>query len=78
MSSNFYKWQVISYRQEKNRLDSNKHFIFSGQVITLWHAETGGVLCYDELSSKKKGNPCYVRIFKGLDEADKITTNCLF
>lgn len=64
MSSNYYKWQVISYRQIKNNQDFIR-YLYVRNVITLTHAETGGILCYDELSAKRVGNPCYVRIFKG-------------
>lgn len=56
----------------------NNKLIFSGQVITLTHAETGGALCFDEMSYKKPGCPIFARIFKGFDDSDKITTNCLF
>jgi len=77
MSENFYKWRVISYRQIKDKKDA-KNFLFSGEVITLKHAETGGILCYDDLSNKKHGDPVYVRIYKGLDAKESITTNCLF
>ena len=75
-SQNFYKWQVVNYRQQKPK-DVNK-FIYSGDVIRLKHAETGGYLCYDDLSKKKPGNPAYVRIFKGQDLNDQKTTNNLF
>lgn len=47
-------------------------------MIRLKHAETGGYLCYDDLSKKKPGNPAYVRIFKGQDLNDRKTTNNLF
>jgi hypothetical protein len=50
-SPNFYKWQVINYRQmQPNELTK---YIFSGDVIRLKHAETSGYLCFDELSVTK-------------------------
>jgi hypothetical protein len=45
------------------------------------HAETSGYLCFDE-HNKKPDNAskkaAYVRIYKGMDQFDKITTNSLF
>ena len=52
--------------------------MFSGEVITLRHAETSGIMCYDELSHAKPGDPAYIREYKGTDDDMKITTNCLF
>ena len=77
MSQNYYKWQVINYRQIKNYKE-NLRFIFSGEVICLKHAETGGFLSHDEFSAKKRMDPAYVRIYKGTNENDSITTNNLF
>jgi hypothetical protein len=57
--------------------DPNK-YIYSGNIVRLKHAETAGYLCYDENSSKENGYPCYVRIYKGQDDNDRLTTNSLF
>lgn len=76
-SQNFYKWQVLSYRQVHHPNDI-KNYIFSGNVIRMKHAETSGFLCYDEISTRKPGKNVYVRIYKGMDENDKYTTNNLF
>ena len=75
-SPNFYKWQVINFRQE-NPEEVSK-LIYSGDVIRLKHAETNGFLCFDEISINRTNKKCYVRIYKGNDEDDKITTNNLF
>ena len=77
MSQNFAKWQVINYRQYKGESEI-KRLLFSGDVVSLKHAETAGLLCYDEQSEKRKGNPLYVRIFKGSDEMENLTTHSLF
>lgn len=77
MSQNFYKWQLINYRQIKSEKEAQQ-FILSGEVICLKHAETSGMLCYDENSKKRNGKPAYVRMYKGQDETDKITSNCMF
>mmetsp|Transcript_11844 Transcript_11844/g.18232 ORF Transcript_11844/g.18232 Transcript_11844/m.18232 type:complete len:136 (-) Transcript_11844:278-685(-) len=76
-SQNYYKWQVVYYRHIKMEKERDK-FIFSGDVILLKHAETNGCLCYDEQSAKRPGDPTYVRIYKGSEENDIITTNNLF
>ena len=47
-------------------------------MIYLKHGETSGILCHDEQSTKRSGDPAYVRIYKGNDDADIITTNNLF
>lgn len=52
--------------------------LFSGDVIRLKHAETAGFLCFDEISIKKPTKNVYVRIYKGIDENDRMTTNNLF
>lgn len=77
MSPNFSKWQVINYRQYKSQ---NEHLrlLYSGDVISLKHAETAGLLCYDEQSEKRPGNPVYVRIFKGQEVMENLTTHSLF
>ena len=77
MSQNFAKWQIINYRQYKSK-NEYKRLLFSGDVISLKHAETAGLLCYDEQSEKRKGEPLYVRIFKGNDEMENLTTHSLF
>lgn len=77
MSQNYFKWQVVNYRQLKFPEERDR-FIFSGDVISLKHAETGGLLCYDEYSKKRLGDPAYVRIYKGTEQTDAITTNNLF
>lgn len=65
--SNFYKWQVMNYRQVETDETAMDKFIFSGDVISLKHAETTGRLCYDEISHKKNGS-IFARIYKGQDE----------
>lgn len=75
-SPNFYKWQLINYRQAKP--SDNLKYIYSGDVIRLKHAETNGYLCFDDISMKKTKNTCYVRIYKGVDANDRTTTNNLF
>jgi len=75
-SINFYKWQVINYRQIV--VNTENKILYSGDVIRLKHAETNGYLCYDEISNRKPAKNVYVRIYRGLDDNDKITTNSLF
>ena len=75
-SPNFYKWQLINYRQAKPQ-DIPK-YIYSGDIIRLKHAETNGFLCFDDISVKKPAKHVYVRIYKGTDMLDKTTTNNLF
>jgi len=77
VSQNFYKWQVINFRQMKSEKEENQ-FLFAQDVIYLKHGETSGILCHDEQSAKRIGEPAYVRIYKGNDDADIITTNNLF
>lgn len=77
VSPNYYKWQVISYKQINSSKD-NERFIFSQDVICLKHGETQGLLSHDDLSTKRDGDPAYVRIYKGVDESDKYTTHNLF
>lgn len=77
VSPNFYKWQVICYRQVQQPKHINK-FIFSGDVITLKHAETNGYLCYDEFSASRVGDPVYVRVYKGQDPDNTLTSHNLF
>ena len=55
-----------------------KKYLFSGDVIMLKHAETAGYLCFDDQSAKRAGEPMYVRIYKGSDDSDIVTTNNLF
>ena len=79
MSQNFFKWEVIPYRQI-NLLSDFTQFVYSGDVIYLKHAETSGIICQDEQSQSKAigtEDPVYVRIYKGNDN-DVVTTNCLF
>ena len=78
MSGNFFKWEVIPYRQIAHLADFD-NYVYSGDVIYLRHAETSGALCQDEHSRgpNRVGDPVYVRIYKG-NENDKVTTNCLF
>jgi hypothetical protein len=76
MSQNFYKWQVVCYRQYKHQFESQ--FIFSGEVISLKHAESSGYLCFDESSLKFPGKQAFLRSYKGQDESDIISTNSLF
>lgn len=75
-SENFYKWQVINYRQQQPK-DLPK-FIFSGDILRLKHAETQGYLAFDDISLKKPAKNAYVRIYKGQDENDIHTVNNLF
>jgi hypothetical protein len=62
-SSNFFKWQVVPYRQF-TRLQRQK-FIFSGDLVRLKHAETAGYLCHDDMNQDQPGDPVYVRVYKG-------------
>jgi len=78
MSQNFSKWQVINYRQIRHAAE-RRRFLFSGDVISLKHAETAGLMCHDDQSYKKRGEPVYVRIYKGNDaETENLTTHSLF
>ena len=78
MSDNFYKWKVLSYRQSMKDQREVHNFLQSGEVITIRHAETSGILCYDELSHARLGDPAYVREYRGTESDMKVTTNCLF
>jgi len=44
----------------------------------LKHAESNGLMCFDEISTRKSHRPVYVRIYKGLEETSFHTTNSLF
>lgn len=55
-----------------------KRLLFSGDIVSLKHAETAGLLTFDEQSEKRRGEPLYVRIFKGNDEMENLTTHSLF
>lgn len=68
---------MLNHRQVVyDPVEANK-IVFSGDVITLKHAESAGYVCYDDMSLKKE-DQVYVRMYKGLDESERITTNCLF
>jgi hypothetical protein len=69
---------MVNYRKYKGPKEKQE-FLFSGDVITLRHAETGGLLCNDqEISSKEVHDPCYVRIYKGKSEPEKLKSDNLF
>ena len=68
----------MNFRQDK--LKEGEKYIHSGDVIRLKHAESGGYLTYDSMSENPNipGRPCYIRSYRGSDQADIVTTNSLF
>ena len=77
ISSNFYKWQVLNHRQVVHDEAEAAKIVRSGDVIHLRHAESAGYVCYDDVSLKRD-DQVYVRMYKGVDASEGITTNCLF
>lgn len=76
-SQSFSKFQIINHRQVTKPKDEMQ-FIYSGDFIRLKHGETSGYLCFDDTSYKTPSNNAYVRMYKGDDQLDTFTTNCLF
>lgn len=76
ISQNYYKWQVLNYRQLSTPKELERT-IYSGDVIALRHAESGGRVCHDDQSVKRE-DQVYVRIYKAGDDSENLTTNNLF
>jgi len=53
--------------------------IHGGDVVRLKHAESGGYICVDDEFKAANGErKAYIRIFKGEDDMEQLSTNCLF
>lgn len=53
--------------------------LHGGDVIRLKHAESGGYICVDdELRAPNGERKAYIRIYKGEDDLEFLTSNSLF
>lgn len=77
-------WEIQRYREFTKKLSERPRILYSGQVIRLKHAESGGFICIDDeckvpLTTEPQG---YLRIYTGSSNRDNddeaMTSNQLF
>jgi len=65
-------WEIQRYREFTKKLSERPRILYSGQVIRLKHAESGGFICIDDecqvpLTTEPQG---YLRIYTGSSNRD--------
>jgi len=78
VSQNYEKWEILAYRHSQPHA-IEEFLLHGGDVVRIKHAESGGYITVDEGSQEKNGmKEAYVRVYKGSDASEIMTSNQLF